>query len=115
VPAAPKEFNFLTAAKRDLFDIADGDAQAGQRIREKIEELQRQTIQWGRVPQDHLQYLTDSPSEYNFYRQKIGNSGFRVVYHIDSGEMIVVAVLPRTDRTYQLDTFVNRVDAYQED
>lgn len=41
MPVAPEEFNFLTAAKRDLFDIADGDAQAGQRIREKIEELQR--------------------------------------------------------------------------
>lgn len=114
MPVPPNEYTFLTAAKDDLFTIADSDPEAGQRIRSKIEELQQQTIQWGRVPQEHLTFLTDSPPGYKFYRQKIGTSGFRVIYHIDADEMVVVAVLPRTDRTYQIDQLTDRVDDYED-
>jgi len=113
VPVPPDEFTFLEDAKGDLFEIAESDPEAGTRIRNKIEELREQTIQWGRVPQKELTYLTDTPPEHNFYRQKIGTSGFRVIYEIDAAEMLVVAVLPRTDRTYQLDQLTDRVDEYR--
>lgn len=113
MPVPPDDFVFLTAAKDDLFDIAESDPEAGERIRTKIEELRDQTIQWGRVPQEQLEYLSDTPPEYNFYRQKIGTSGFRVIYQIDANEMLVVAILPRTDRTYQLDQLTGRVDKYE--
>lgn len=113
MPVPPEEFVFLSAAKGDLFDIAEGAPEAGSRIRDKIEELRDQTIKWGRVPQKELTYLTDAPPGYNLYRQKIGNSGFRVIYQIDADEMVVVAVLPRTDRTYQLDQLTDRVDDYE--
>lgn len=111
MPVAPDTFSFLSAAKDDLLDIADNDSEAGERIRNKIEELREQTITWGRVPQEHLTYLTDAPPEHNFYRQKIGTSGHRVIYRIDANEMLVVAVLPRTDRTYQMEQLVARADA----
>lgn len=114
MPVPPEEYNFLHAAKEDLFTIADSDPEAGERIRSKIAELREQTIKWGRVPQEQLTYITDSPPEYNFYRQKIGTSGFRVIYEIDASEMLVVAVLPRTDRTYQLDQLVDRVDDHEQ-
>ena len=110
MPVPPDTFEFLESAKSDLFSIADSDPEAGDRIRNKIEELREQAIVWDRVPQEHLTYLTDSPPGYNFYRQKIGTSGYRVIYEIDGDTMTVVAILPRTDRTYQLETLVDRVD-----
>lgn len=59
-------------------------------------------IRWGRVPQTHLTFLTDSPAEFNFYRQRVGTSGYRVVYEISGDEMTVVAILPKSDETYVL-------------
>lgn len=112
---APDEFNFLEDAEADLLDIADSDPDAGRRIRSKIEELREQTTQWGRVPQEHLTYLQDAPPEHNLYRQKVGSSEFRVIYEISRSEMLVVAVLPRTDRTYQLDQFAERVEEHRDD
>jgi len=44
VPVPPEEYNFLHAAKEDLFIIADSDPEAGERIRSKIAELREQTI-----------------------------------------------------------------------
>lgn len=110
MPHPPDEFSFLTAAKADLFDVADHDPEDAKRIRSKIAELKEQTLQWGRVPQEHLEYLTDSPTGYRFYRQKIGTSGYRVIYEISGNEMVVVAVLPRTDRTYDMDRLAQRWD-----
>lgn len=42
------------------------------------------------------------PPEYNFYRERVGNSGYRVVYEISDDVMTVVAVLPKSDDTYDL-------------
>ena len=108
MPHPPDQFSFLTAAKQDLLDVADHDPEDAKRIRSKIAELKEQTLQWGRVPQEHLEYLTDSPTGYRFYRQKIGTRGYRVIYEISGDAMVVVAVLPRTDRTYDMDRLTRR-------
>jgi len=105
----PDEFQTLESAKDDLFSIAGSDRETGDRIRNKIEQWE-QWLELGRVPQEHLTYLTDSPREYNFYRQKVGSSGHRIIYEISGDVMTIVAIVPRTDRTYQMETFVDRMD-----
>lgn len=101
MPRAPDTLTFLSEAKRDIEHIHDHNPDHAERILAKIADWEDK-IEWGRVPQQHLTYLTDSPSEYNFYRERIGNSGYRVIYEISSDEMTVVAVLPKSDDTYDL-------------
>ncbi|AQL42294.1 hypothetical protein BV210_06005 [Halorientalis sp. IM1011] len=110
----PDEFRTLPSVKDDLFSIAESDREAGDRIRDKIEQWE-QWLEFGRVPQKHLTYLTDSPGGYNFYRQKVGNSGHRIIYEISDGIMTIVAIVPRTDRTYQIEKYVDRMDRETED
>ena len=62
----------------------------------------------GRVPQNHLTYLTGSGA-YNFYRERVGNSGYRVIYEISNDTMTVVAALPKGDDTYDLNEFQRRM------
>jgi mRNA interferase RelE/StbE len=106
----PDEFRTLPSAKDDLFSIAESDRETGDRIKSKIDQW-NQWLEFGRVPQEHLTYLTDSPGEYNFYRQKVGNSGHRIIYEISDGVMTIVAIVPRTDRTYQMEQYVDRMDS----
>lgn len=63
----------------------------------------------GRLPQEHLTYLTGSPQPYNFYRERVGNSGYRVIYEISTDVMVVVAVLPKGDDTYDLQALTRRL------
>jgi len=50
-----------------------------------------------------LTYLSGSTS-YNFYRQRIGNSRYRVVYEISDDLMTAVAVFPEDDDAYDSTT-----------
>jgi len=45
---------------------------------------------------------------YNFYRQRIGNSRYRVVYEISDDLMTAVAVFPKDDNAYDLDDYRSR-------
>jgi len=101
MPRVPSVLKFLPEAEDDLERIHDHDSEGAQRILDRIRDW-RDKIGWGRVPQEHLTYLTDSPPEYNFYRERIGNSGYRVVYEISGDTMTVVAILPKSDDTYDL-------------
>ena len=66
-------------------------------------------IQWGRVPQDHLTYLTGS-SSHNFYREWVGRSEYRIVYEISNDVMTVVAVFKKDDDAYSLREYQRRID-----
>lgn len=101
MPSAPSILEFLPEAQADLERIAEHNADHAQRILDRIDDWEDK-IGWGRVPQEHLTYLTDSPPGYNFYRERVGNSGYRVVYEISGDSMTVVAVLPKSDDTYDL-------------
>ncbi len=101
MPHAPDSLTFLPEARQDIERIHDHNPEHADRILNKIADW-RDKIEWGRIPQKHLTYLTDSPPEYNFYRERVGNSGYRVIYEISSDEMTVVAVLPKSDDTYDL-------------
>jgi mRNA interferase RelE/StbE len=101
MPHAPSTLEFLPEAQQDLEHIAEHNPAHAQRILGKIADWE-ENIEWGRVPQEHLIYLTDSPPEYNFYRERVGNSGYRIIYEISGDVMTVVAVLPKSDDTYDL-------------
>jgi mRNA interferase RelE/StbE len=101
MPRAPSTLEFLPEATRDIERIADHDPDHAERILDRIRDWQDK-IDWGRVPQKHLTYLTDSPPEYNFHRERVGNSGYRIVYEISDDTMTVIAVLPKSDDTYDL-------------
>ena len=101
MPRAPDTLVFLPEAKQDIERIHDHNPEHAERILDKIADWEEK-IEWGRVPQEHLTYLTDSPPAYNFYRERVGNSGYRVVYEISGNEITVVAVLPKSDDTYDL-------------
>jgi len=58
-----------------------------------------------------LTYLSGSTS-YNFYRQRIGNSRYRVVYEISDDLMTAVAVFPKDDDAYDLDDYRSRLDRH---
>lgn len=107
MPRAPSALEFLPEAQQDLARISDHNPDHAQRVLDKIADWEDK-IDWGRVPQEHLTYLTDSPPEYNFYRERVGNSGYRVIYEISGDVMTVVAVLPKSDDTYDLAALTRR-------
>lgn len=105
---SPSKLRILPDAQDDIADIKQGDPDGGSRILNAIKDWERQ-IGWGRVPQDHLTYLTGSKS-YNFYRQRVGKSDYRVVYEISGDLMTAVAVFPKDDNAYDLDEYRRRMD-----
>lgn len=107
MPRAPSTVRVHPAVFDDLGRIKEHNPDHAERCLEKIEDWKRQ-IQWGRVPQDRLTYLRGS-GEYNFYRERVGNAGYRIVYEISGDIMTVVAVLPKGDQTYDLATFQRRM------
>ena len=84
-----------------MAEIADHNPDHAQRILDKIADWEAK-IDWGRVPQEHLVYLIYPPPADNFYRERVGTSGYRVIDEISGDVMIVVAVLPKCDDTYDL-------------
>ena len=92
----------------DLDQIKSHNPDHAQRCLNTIEDWERQ-IQWDRVPQEQMKYLTGSGS-YNFYREWVGQSGYRVIYEISNDVMTVVAVLPKGDDTYDLDQLQDRMN-----
>lgn len=108
MPQSPSELRILPAAQDDLAVIQENNSEAAQRCLDRIRDWERK-IQWDRVPQDHLTYLTGS-GEYNFYRERVGNSAYRVVYEISGDRMTAVAVFPKDDNAYNLDEYDGRMD-----
>jgi mRNA interferase RelE/StbE len=108
MPRTPSQLEFLPEAQEDLQRISAHNPDHAKRILSKIHDWEDK-ISWGRVPQEHLTYLTDSPPEYNFYRERVGNSGYHVVSEISRNTMTVVAVLPKSDDTYDLAELSRRV------
>lgn len=108
MPRAPDRLELLPAARDDLAAIRDHNEDHYDRIIGAIEDWTRQ-INWGRVPQDQLTYLTGS-GPYNFYREWVGRSGYRVIYEISGDVMTVVAVLPKDEDTYDLEALRRRID-----
>ena len=106
---APSTLRFLPEALEDLESIKGHNPDHAERILKKIHEWESR-IEWGRVPQERLTFLTGSPPPYSFYRERVGNSGYRVVYEISSDVMNVVAILPKSDQTYDLEAFERRMD-----
>ncbi|CCQ35358.1 RelE family protein [Natronomonas moolapensis 8.8.11] len=107
MPRAPSSLEFLPEAQADLERIDDHNPDHAERILGKIADWDEK-IGWGRVPQEHLTFLTDSPTGHNFYRERVGNSGYRVIYEISDDVMTVVAVLPKSDNTYDLSALARR-------
>ena len=108
MPRAPSTLRILPEARNDLADIQQHNPDHAARILQKIDDWQDK-IQWERVPQNHLTYLTGSGA-YNFYRERVGNSGYRVIYEISNDVMTVVAILPKGDNTYDLGELQRRMD-----
>jgi len=80
MPRAPSTLRFHPSVRDDLGNIKQHNPDHAKRILRKIDDWEEK-IGWGRVPQDHLTYLTGSGS-FNFYRERVGNSGYRVIYEI---------------------------------
>lgn len=108
MPRAPSKLRILPDVSDDLASIRRHNPDHAERILRKIADW-REKIDWGRVPQDHLTYLRGSKS-YNFYRERVGNSGYRVIYEISGDAMTVVGVLPKGDDTYDVEEFRRRLD-----
>jgi mRNA interferase RelE/StbE len=108
MPQAPTALTVLQSARDDLAAIQEHNPDHATRILEKINDWSEK-IQWGRVPQQHLTYLTGS-SEYNFYRERVGNAGYRVIYEISDDEMTVVGIVPKGEETYDLGEFRRRMN-----
>lgn len=109
MPRSPSALEFLPEALDDLERITAHNPDHAERILSKITDWEEH-ISWGRVPQERLTYLTDSPPEYNFYRERVGNSGYRIIYEISEDTMTVVAVLPKSDETYDLADLSRRIN-----
>lgn len=108
MPRAPSTLRILPVVlEDDLAQIHDHNPDHAKRVLEKIRDWEEK-IQWGRVPQDHLRYLRGSNS-YNFYRERVGNSGYRIVYEISNDRMTVVAVFPKADNADDLDEYRRRI------
>ena len=71
VPRSPSKLRILPEASDDVEEIQQADSEAATRIVKTIDDWKDQ-IQWSRVPQEHLTYLSGS-SSYSFYRQRVGN------------------------------------------
>lgn len=111
MPRAPSELRIHPIViDDDLQQIASHNPDHAERIFRKIRDWEEK-IQWGRVPQDHLTYLTGSGT-YNFYRERVGNSGYRVVYDISADRMTAVAVFPKDDDAYDLDAYRRRMQQW---
>lgn len=108
MPQDPTELTFLTSARDDLATIQQHNPDHAARILNKINDWSEK-IQWGRVPQQHLMYLTGS-ERYNFYRERVGNAGYRVIYEISGDEMTVVGIVPKGEGTYDLAEFRRRME-----
>ncbi len=108
MPQPPAELTFLSSARDDLVAIQQHNPDHAERILRKINDW-TDKIQWGRIPQQHLVYLTGS-DKYNFYRERVGNAGYRVIYEISGEEMIVVGIVPKGDDIYDLSKFRRRMD-----
>lgn len=108
MPQPPSELRLLPEVLNDLQSIQRHNPDHADRILRKINDW-REKIAWGRVPQDHLTYLSGS-ADYNFYRERVGNSGYRIIYEISGDVMTAVAVLPKSDSTYDLQGFRRRLD-----
>lgn len=108
MPRSPSKLRILPVViDEDLRGIQRHNSDHAERIVEKIEEWEDH-IEWGRVPQEHLRYLRGS-DEYNYYRERVGNSGYRVVYEISGDLMTVVAVFPKDDGAYDVDEYDRRM------
>lgn len=107
MPRAPSTFRIHPAVYDDIAQIREHNPDHAERCFEKIDDWERQ-IRWGRVPQERLTYLRGSGA-YNFYRERVGNAGYRIVYEISGDVMTVVAVLPKGDQTYDLEEFARRM------
>lgn len=107
MPEPPSELRFLPEARDDLAAVRQQSPEDAERILSKIRDW-TEKIKWGRVPQTHLTYLTGA-GEHNFYRERVGNSGYRVIYEISGEMMTVVAVRPKGQNTYDVDSFGDRV------
>lgn len=108
MPRAPSNLRFLPEAQGDLVEIKAHNPDHPQRIFDKIADW-KDKIQWGRVPQEHLTYLTGSGA-HNFYREYVGKSGYRIVYEISGDTMTVVGVFPKGEHTYDIEAFERRMD-----
>ena len=109
MPRAPSTLRILPEAQDDLQAIKQHNPDHAERILRKIHEWESH-IEWERVPQERLTYLTGSPASYSFYRERVGNSGYRVIYEISSDVMNAVAILPKGDDTYDLGEFERRME-----
>ncbi|WP_395166309.1 type II toxin-antitoxin system RelE/ParE family toxin [Natrinema pallidum] len=107
MPYAPSTFRIHPAFEEDLKSIQQHNPDHAERILRKVKDWEDK-LQWGRVPQDHLTYLSGSGS-YNFYREYVGKSGYRVIYEISNDTMTVIAALPKGDNTYDLGEFQRRM------
>jgi mRNA interferase RelE/StbE len=56
-----------------------------------------------------LEYLTGS-NRYNFYRERVGNAGYRIVYEISDDTMTVVGIVPKGEDTYDLSEFRRQME-----
>jgi Plasmid stabilisation system protein. len=108
MPRAPTELTVLQSAQEDLAEIKQHNPDHAARILTKINDWSEK-IKWGRTPQKHLRYLTGS-DEYNFYRERVGNAGYRIVYEISGDRMTVVGIVPKGEQTYDLAAFRRRMD-----
>jgi len=108
MPQPPSGLSFLPSARDDLAAIQQHNPDHAERILGKINDW-AEKIQWGRVPQQHLVYLTGS-DQYNFYRERVGNAGYRVIYEISGDQMVVVGIVPKGDNIYNLSEFRRRME-----
>ena len=108
MPTAPDELRIHPDVSDDLENIKQHNPDHAKRCLDAITDWERQ-VRWGRVPQKHLRYLTTG-GDRDFYRQQVGVDGYRVIYEISDDVMTAIAVLPRTDDTYDLDELRRRVD-----
>jgi mRNA interferase RelE/StbE len=113
VPRSPSTLRLLPPVRDDLAEIQAHNPDHAERVLRKINDWQEK-IKWGRVPQEHLKYLTGS-QKHNFYRERVGNSGYRVIYEISGDVMTAVAALPKGDDTYDLDELRGRVEEHQDE
>lgn len=107
MPRAPSTLRIHPKVSGDIAAIKKHNPDHAKRIWDSINDWDRM-ISWGRVPQDKMTYLTTNAG-YNFYREWVGRSGYRVIYEISNDVMTVVAALPKDDDTYDLDEITRRM------
>lgn len=108
MPHAPSTYRIHPAVYGDIDRIKQHNVDHAERCFDRIDDWERK-IQWGRVPQKHLKHLS-AAGGYAFYREWVGQSGYRIIYEISGDIMTVVAVRPKGDGTYDLEEFRRRMD-----